>query len=440
MPSIKSAHNAGTETWSRRPYESYDVIIVGSLSDDLSDCSAETRSVLEQASSVFVPGARIDQLRSSNSIPTSCTIVELPRDLRSIWELLDARPGIKVVLASGDPGYFGIVRLLRELRPQANMLTLPGASSIARAFGRIGRPWDDATVLSAHGRSPNEVADALGRLYHRQRFESSGSFAVLASPEHTPQRIVADIVNARIRIDRLIIASDLDTEREEVIETDPKTAVQSSYSPLSVVLGTWGDDHPRRAITPGRPSPPILELSAFDDSAFTLPDSNYTKPPVRAAIVGRLQIDTLPYGAEVCDIGAGYGTVGTTLLALRPDLNVTFIEKDSRKIPVIEANLARFHRDAIVLNTDAIRFLENLTTRFDALFLGGGGATVLRNAVARAGTSTRLCATFASIERAQLAHELLGNVEIISERRLRRFQGGSRIMETNSTFVAWNEL
>ncbi|MGH3789690.1 MAG: precorrin-6y C5,15-methyltransferase (decarboxylating) subunit CbiE, partial [Pseudonocardiaceae bacterium] len=56
-----------------------------------------------------------------------------------------------VVLASGDPGFFGIVRALRKrgLRP----VVLPARPSVARAFALLGRSWDDVAVVSAHGRS-----------------------------------------------------------------------------------------------------------------------------------------------------------------------------------------------------------------------------------------------------------------------------------------------
>ncbi|MDQ3826878.1 MAG: cobalt-precorrin-7 (C(5))-methyltransferase, partial [Actinomycetota bacterium] len=64
-------------------------------------------------------------------------------------ELPDTSPA--VVLASGDPGFFGIVRTLRArgLRP----VVLPARSSVARAFALLGRSWDDVAVVSAHGRS-----------------------------------------------------------------------------------------------------------------------------------------------------------------------------------------------------------------------------------------------------------------------------------------------
>ena len=65
-----------------------------------------------------------------------------------------------LVVASGDPTYFGIVRALRarHLRPRV----VPAPSSIASAFAAVGLPWDDAVVVSAHGR-PLAAAVNLAR-------------------------------------------------------------------------------------------------------------------------------------------------------------------------------------------------------------------------------------------------------------------------------------
>ncbi|MGW2639648.1 precorrin-6y C5,15-methyltransferase (decarboxylating) subunit CbiE, partial [Streptomyces sp. NPDC001348] len=59
-----------------------------------------------------------------------------------------------VVLASGDPGFFGIVRALAERFGSERLDVRPGVSSVAAAFARLGLTWDDAVVVSAHGREP----------------------------------------------------------------------------------------------------------------------------------------------------------------------------------------------------------------------------------------------------------------------------------------------
>ena len=56
------------------------------------------------------------------------------------------------VLASGDPGFFGIVRALGERLGDGRVAVHPAPSAVALAFGRLGLSWDDAAVVSAHGR------------------------------------------------------------------------------------------------------------------------------------------------------------------------------------------------------------------------------------------------------------------------------------------------
>ena len=100
-------------------------------------------------------------------------------ELRHLDEALDAiaaREGPTAVLASGDPGFFGIVRALRARGITPHVI--PAVSSVADAFARIGLDWDDALVVSAHGRdprpSPRRRAGApqgghLDRARHRRR-------------------------------------------------------------------------------------------------------------------------------------------------------------------------------------------------------------------------------------------------------------------------------
>ena len=65
---------------------------------------------------------------------------------------LRARAGRRVVvLASGDPGFFGIPVALRRLLPDAGIVTLPGISSAQLAAARLGTPWHDIAFASAHG-------------------------------------------------------------------------------------------------------------------------------------------------------------------------------------------------------------------------------------------------------------------------------------------------
>ena len=73
-------------------------------------------------------------------------------DLAPVIECLEKREASVVVLASGDPLFFGIGRYLLRNMPEAELEFVPNVSSVQYAFAKIREPWDDAIFVSALGR------------------------------------------------------------------------------------------------------------------------------------------------------------------------------------------------------------------------------------------------------------------------------------------------
>ena len=85
--------------------------------------------------------------------------VVLKGDLSEALDRIEAASGLVVVLASGDPGFFGIVRRLGEQFGPEALEVIPAVSSVALAFARAGISWDDAVTVSAHGRDPRRAVN-----------------------------------------------------------------------------------------------------------------------------------------------------------------------------------------------------------------------------------------------------------------------------------------
>ncbi|GAB49536.1 precorrin-6y C5,15-methyltransferase (decarboxylating) subunit CbiE [Mobilicoccus pelagius] len=64
-----------------------------------------------------------------------------------------------VVVASGDPGFFGMVRRLHGAG--LDLVVHPAPSACALAFGRAGLPWEDAQIVSAHGRDLRRAVNVI---------------------------------------------------------------------------------------------------------------------------------------------------------------------------------------------------------------------------------------------------------------------------------------
>src|SRR6185312_3496806 len=97
--------------------------------------------------------------------PVDGPVVVTLGPLAPALDALAAHDGDAVVLGSGDPGFFGIVRALRERG--LDCAVWPAVSSVALAFARARLPWDDAVVVSAPGRGGGRAgrlaAAAAGR-------------------------------------------------------------------------------------------------------------------------------------------------------------------------------------------------------------------------------------------------------------------------------------
>lgn len=127
-----------------------------------------------------------------------------------------------VVVASGDPGFFGVVRKLRSLGLRPRVVTAP--SSIATAFAAVGLPWDDAAVVSVHGR-PLAGAVDLAR--------TASKVAVFTSAESGIRQLAAALSD----LDRCwVLAERLGEDDERVRVLDTAAALVAEPLEPNVVL------------------------------------------------------------------------------------------------------------------------------------------------------------------------------------------------------------
>ncbi|WP_037889962.1 precorrin-6y C5,15-methyltransferase (decarboxylating) subunit CbiE, partial [Streptomyces viridochromogenes] len=176
-----------------------------------------------------------------------------------------------LVLASGDPGFFGIVRALAERFGPERLEVRPGVSSVATAFARLGLTWDDAVVVSAHGREPRAAVNVC---------RAHPKVAVLTGPGAGPAELGAALRDSG-RV--LVVASALgDPERERVERVTPAEAAARDWgTAVSVVLCL--DE--TRVLGPARTlaGPDVRPAGwALEEDAFAHRDSMITKFEVRA--------------------------------------------------------------------------------------------------------------------------------------------------------------
>jgi len=137
--------------------------------------------------------------------------------------------GAAVVVADGDPGFFGVVRTLRRPEFGLELEVLPAVSSVAAAFARVGMPWDDARVVSTYGRA------ALRRCVNVCRAHSK--VAVLTAPGAGPTELALMLRDVHRTF---VVCEALGTPEEEVTVLTSDRVADHVWREPNVVLVVGG--------------------------------------------------------------------------------------------------------------------------------------------------------------------------------------------------------
>ena len=347
--------------------------------------------------------------------PAGARTAAIEGDVQAVLDAVAAEPGVVCVLASGDPGFFGIVRRLAARFGAEALDVHPAPSSIALAFARLGLPWDDCLVVSAHGRPLDEAAAAAA---------PARKVAVLVSPDSPPEALGKELLALGCGPRQVAVCTRLGLDGERVERTDLDGLANGRFDPLSVVV-LLADD--------GIASTKSLAWGR-SEAAFAARAGMVTKAEVRAVALGKL--DLRPTGV-LWDIGAGSGSVAIECAALAPALDVYAIERNADDVERIRANQAAHGVEVTIVEGEAPSALASLPDP-DRAFVGGGGLAVLDAVVARLLPGGTVVASYAALDRAAAAADRLGNlVQVNAARGERLPDGGWRLAAENPVFLAW---
>ncbi|WP_344134538.1 precorrin-6y C5,15-methyltransferase (decarboxylating) subunit CbiE [Saccharopolyspora halophila] len=322
-----------------------------------------------------------------------------------------------VVLASGDPGFFGAVRALRERGIRCTVL--PATSSVQRLMARAGRSWDDVSVVSAHGRDLSAAINVC---------RARPAVAVLTAPKAGPAQIASGLAGWRRT---MIVAEDLGGPNESVVTIDPADAAKRTWFEPNVVLCLAEvDEVPERGwMAGGEPVPPATGWALSEDE-FSHRDGMITKAEVRAVALSKLAPRP---GTLVWDVGAGSGSVAVECARL--GAATIAIEKDEAQAVRMVTNAAGHGVDVRIEEGEAPQALRDLP-KPDAIFVGGGGTEAV-TACAHAG-ATRVVVALAALDRVGPTRETLRSagyevegVQLAASRLAELPDGSSRMEAAN---------
>jgi precorrin-6Y C5,15-methyltransferase (decarboxylating) len=347
-----------------------------------------------------------------------------------------------VLLASGDPAFFGIGRrAVREFGKDAVEI-IPDLSSIQIAFSRIKESWDDAFLMSLHGgpdpkkrrRLPYE-SDDIPYLLQRHN-----KILILTDKENNPSVIAKVLLESSALLLfcssalKVYVCEKLGYPDEKITEGSPEEIAGMSFAEPNIVI-----------IQNLNESSFSLQAPALGLRENEIAHSRglITKDEVRAVTVHKLR---LPKRGVLWDIGAGSGSVSIEAARLYPELKVIAVEKNEEQIKNIKENRIKFDATNIeIIKGQAPDALINLPAP-DRVFIGGSGGKLKEIIDLIAKTQTAIIViNAATVETLNIAvaelqrNGFLVDVSQVSVSRMKKIREGSSFSALNPVFVIVGE-
>ncbi|MDR3203208.1 MAG: precorrin-6y C5,15-methyltransferase (decarboxylating) subunit CbiE [Deltaproteobacteria bacterium] len=260
-----------------------------------------------------------------------------------------------VVLAGGDPNYFGLAALIVERFGPDTVEIIPSPTTIQKAFARLKISWANVEVVSLHGRQ--SWRSFWSALYRASRQGARGYLALYTSPENGPN-LVAKALIEREQLDwNLSIFENLGLDDENIWRGPLVQAQNYSFANLNLAI--------LEQSTPFEP----LSLGAFEHR-YHHSAGLITKSEVRSVALGLLE---LTGEQTMWDLGCGSASVALEAAGLLDRGEVWGVEKNPERYKQALLNRRRFGAAHLGLSLgEAPQILDTLPDP-DRVFIGGGG-------------------------------------------------------------------
>ncbi len=269
-----------------------------------------------------------------------------------------------VVLAGGDPLFYGVARYLCEKLGSDRFEVWPHVSTMQLAFARIKESWEEAYLTNLATHSLDSVLD---------RVRTAETVGIFTSDEETPPIVARQLLARGIDYFHAFVCENLGAPNERVTQGELEEIQEMDFDALNVMILKRKPDRPDLQKTPSR----FRRFGNLDDAFIqSRPKSGLiTGAEVRAIALAKLDVQ---HSSVIWDIGAGAGAVAIEAAQLATSGMVYAIEQDVADYHLIVANAQTFGiKNLTAVHGTAPAVFDGLPAP-DAVFVGG-----IRREVAR---------------------------------------------------------
>lgn len=227
------------------------------------------------------------------------------------------------IALSGDVGFYsGAKKLIDQL--DGNVEVICGISSVVYFMSKIGLSWDDAKIVSAHGRNCNLIS----LIRHNPKV-----FSILGTEDGVAV-LASRLVYYGMGDVTLYVGENLSYENEKIFHDKAANLTEYRGDALSVVTAC------------NEKATPMSAVHGISDGEFLRGKAPMTKEEVRTVSLSKLRLSE----DSVCyDVGAGTGSVSVEM-ALRAWMGQVYaIEKKEDALALLKENKKKFAVDNLAI-------------------------------------------------------------------------------------------
>lgn len=252
------------------------------------------------------------------------------------------------VLVSGDVGFYSLTKSLLALLPRKATLHC-GINSLQYFAAKLQTSWQDACLLSLHGRDNNFI----------HKVKQQAKVFMLTGGTHSVRKICTQLTALGLGDLRVSVGERLSYEDERITTDTAHNLSQQDFAALSVMMVF--NEHPTMNST---------VTHGLADECFTRGKAPMTKQEVRAVSLSKLELCATD---TVYDIGAGTGSVSIEAALQAVGGTVYAVERDEESTELIKENIRKFQVGNVqLIKAYAPEGLTDLPAP-DKVFVGGSG-------------------------------------------------------------------
>jgi len=336
--------------------------IIGIGSDGIAGLTTRARELIQGADAILGSDAVLRIIPEPHGERIALG-TDLPEVLSTLTRLLD-QGRRAVLLASGDPLFYGVARYVCDRLGKDHFEVLPHVSSMQLAFARIKESWEEAYLTNLATHPLDEVMD---------RIRGAEVVGLFTTERDDPPHIARRLIERGIDYFRIYVCENLGSPDERVTQGELTEIMTMEFAPLNVV------------ILKRKPDRPDLPASAHTFLRFGNPDDVFAQSRPKTGLITQAEVRCLALahmgirsGYIIWDIGAGSGSVAIEAAQLSAPGLVYAIEQDAADYHLILANAEMFGvRNLRAVHGVAPAVFAGLPAP-DSAFVGGTGREVCR--------------------------------------------------------------